>query len=68
MGEVKIFLISAGFPTGVENIGGGAPKNLISDGGDSSQNMGEHKMLLKNTSEGVHLIGKLPAISLQASK
>ena len=34
LGEVKIFLISAGFPTGVENMGGGgAPQNLIFDGG-----------------------------------
>ena len=37
-------------------------------GGGSSQNMGELKMLSKNTCEGVHLIVKLPAISLQASK
>ena len=37
-----------------------------------SQYMGEHegglKMLSKNTCEGVHLIVKLPAISLQAFK
>ena len=37
-----------------------------------SQNMGgawgELKMLSKNTCEGVHLIVKLPTISLQASK
>ena len=37
-------------------------------GGGSSQNMGELKMLSKNTCEGVHLIVKLPAISLQACK
>ena len=30
--------------------------------------MGEIKMLSKNTCEGVHLIGKLPVTSLQASK
>ena len=30
--------------------------------------MGELKMMSKNTCEGVHLIKKLPAISLQASK
>ena len=36
--------------------------------GGLSQNMGELKMLSKNTCEGVHLIVKLPAISLQASK
>ena len=37
-------------------------------GGDLSQYMGELKMLLKNTCEGVHLLEKLPAISLQACK
>ena len=41
-------------------------------GGSLSQNMrriwGELKMLSKNTCEGLHLIKKLPAISLQASK
>ena len=41
-------------------------------GGGLSQYMGgEHggfKMLLKNTCEGVHLLVKLPAISLQAYK
>ena len=30
--------------------------------------MGEFKILLKNTCKGVHLIVKLPAISLEASK
>ena len=49
------------FPTGVENMEGG--------GGGSSQYMkGEHeelKTLLKNTCEGVHLLVKLPAKSLQ---
>ena len=66
----------SGFPTGVENMGG-APQNLMGVrgvGGGLSQNMergggmGELKMLLKNTSEGVHLIVKLEAISLQAPK
>ena len=56
-----------GFPTGV--AGGGFLK--IRWGG-LSQNVGEHggklKMLSKNTCEGVHLIVKLWAISLQASK
>ena len=37
-------------------------------GGGLRQNMGELKMMSKNTCEGVHLIKKLPAISLQASK
>ena len=50
----------SGFPIGVANMGG------------LSQNMGgawgELKMLPKNTYEGVHLIVKLPAINLQASK
>ena len=59
----------AGFPTGVANMGG-APQNLMGEG--LSQNMGgargELKMLSKNACEGVHLIVKLPAISLQACK
>ena len=44
-------------------VGGGG--GLKSKHGGS---MGELKMLSKNTCEGVHLIVKLPAISLQASK
>ena len=71
-----------GFHTGVENmgeglmggshIGRGALQNLMGGGG-LSQYMGggehgEFKMLLKNTCEGVHLLVKLPAISLQAYK
>ena len=44
----------AGFPTGVENIGG--------EGG------GGLKMLSKNTCEGVHSIEHLPARNLQACK
>ena len=51
----------SGAPTGVENMAGGL-----------SQCMGEAweelKMLSKNTCDGVHLIVKLPAISLQACK
>ena len=38
------------------------------DGGRLKSKHGELKMLSKNTCEGVHLIVKLPAISLQASK
>ena len=55
-------------------VEGGAPQNLTGGarGGSLSQNMrriwGELKMLSKNTCEGLHLIKKLPAISLQASK
>ena len=37
-------------------------------GGGLSQNMGELKMQSKNTCEGVYLIVKLPAISLQACR
>ena len=66
---VNILAKSPGFPTGVANMGG-ALQNLM--GGGLSQNIGgaggELKMLLKNTCEGSHLIVKLPAISLQASK
>ena len=56
-----------GFPTGVENAGGGF------DGEGLSQYMGRAwggglKMLSKNTCEGVHLIVKLQAISLQTCK
>ena len=41
------------------------------DGGGLSQYMGEHgggglKTLLKNSCEGIHLLVKFPAISLQA--
>ena len=58
----------AGFPTGTENMGG-ALQNLM---GGLSQFMGEAwgtlKTLSRNTCEGVHLLVKLPAISLQASK
>ena len=49
-------------------LGGGALQNLM---GGLSQYMGEHgelKMMSKNTCEGVYLIVKLPAISLQACK
>ena len=56
-----------GFPQVLQTWG--APQNLM---GCLSQNMGgawgKLKMLLKNTCEGVHLIVKLPAINLQASK
>ena len=49
-------------------MGGGAPQNLMLGG--LSQYIGEHgggvKMLSKNTCDGIHLIVKLPAISLQA--
>ena len=66
---VQILLFITGFPTGVENMGG-ALQNLMR--GSLSQYMGEAwgglKMLLKSTCEGVHLIVKLPAISLQACK
>ena len=70
-----MFLPSQGFPQVLRTweaapLGGGAPQNVM--GGCSSQKMGgpreELKMLSKNTCEGVHLIVKLPAISLQASK
>ena len=62
---------SAGFPTGVANmgeeqarpIGGSSPKF---DGGGEA--WGELKMSSKNICEGVHLIVKLSALSLQASK
>ena len=45
---------------------GGAPQNLM--GGAQVKTWGELKILSKNTCEGVHLIIKLLAISLQASK
>ena len=45
----------AGFPKGVANMG--APQNVMQGEGSLSQNMGgawgEHKMLVKNTCEGV---------------
>ena len=75
---------TTGFPTGVENRGGGggctspiegALQNLMR-GAYVNTWRGELKMLSKtcchkkccHTCEGVHLIVKLPAISLQASK
>ena len=59
-----------GFPTGVANMGGGFLKILWGWGLKSKHGgaRGKLKMLSKNTCEGVHLIVKLPAISLQASK
>ena len=56
-----------GFPEVLQTWGGG-PQNLKSGVRGLRQNMGELKMMSKNTCEGVHLIKKLPAISLQASK
>ena len=50
-----------GFPTGVENMGGGV--KLI-----HGECMVGLKIMSKNTCEVVHLIAKLPAISLQACK
>ena len=73
--ELKIFGTLAGFPTGVENMGGGggcAPPTIR--GGGSSKFKSIHgvgwglKMLSKNTCEVVHLIVKLPAIRLQSWK
>ena len=49
-----------------EDEWGGAPQNLMM--GDLSQTWGELRMLSKNTCQGVQLIKKLPAISLQDSK
>ena len=71
--KVNLFLCGfrAGFPTGVANMGG-PPQSLMGEGGLKSKHGGsmggELKMLSKNTCEGVHLIEKLLAISLQASK
>ena len=66
----------SGFPTGVVNMGGGggALQNLMGGRGGGwleskhGESMGELKMLSKNTCERVHLMKKLLAISLQASK
>ena len=58
-----------GFPQVLQTWRGGSSK--FGGGGLKSKHggsMGELKMLLKNICEGVHLIVKLPAISLQASK
>ena len=58
-----------GFPTGVENMGGGVLHNLM--GGalvNAWEQHGGLKMLLKNTCEGGNLKVKLPGISLQTSK
>ena len=63
---------------GVENMEGlgppirGALQNFMGEGGCLSQDMagawGLLKMLLKNSCEVVHLIVKLPTLSLQACK
>ena len=68
----------AGFPTGVENmgglctpLGGRALQNLMRGGLKSihgGRSMGGLKMLSKNTCDGVHLMAKLLAISLQDCK
>ena len=56
----------AGFPTGVVNMGG---MLCLPIGEGSLQNlMGGLKMLSKNTCEGVHLLVKLKATSLQVCK
>ena len=59
-----------GFPQVFQTWGGGAPQNLMEGGLKSKhgESMVELKMLSKNTCERVHLIVKLQAISLQASK
>ena len=59
-----------GFPQVLRTWGGGALQNLMGGGG-LSQYMGAGgriKMLSKNACEGVHLIVKLLAISLQACR
>ena len=53
----------AGFPTGVEIMGGGAFQKLM---GGLINTWGV--LTAKNTCEGVHLLVKLPAISLEACK
>ena len=67
---------TTGFPTGVENGGEGAAvlpplrgvlQNLMR-GAYVNTWREELKIPSKNTCEGVHLIVKLPAISLQACK
>ena len=69
----------SGFPTGVENMRETVTPHWGSSskfdrglqsvyGGEGGEDMGRLKMLLKNTWEGVHLIVKLSAKSLQACK
>ena len=65
-----------GFPTGVENMGWRGGGSSKFDGGRRLESIHEGRMggggglktLLKNTCEGVHLLVKLLAISLQACK
>ena len=54
----------AGFPTGAENMGGGGGGGLQKFMGGG----GGLKMVLKNACKGVHLLVKLPLLSLQACK
>ena len=68
---VKIWteIIVQGFPQVLRTWG--VLQNLIGEGGLKSihgESMGGLKVRLKNTCEGVHLIVKLWAISLQACK
>ena len=57
--HLRVKVCMTGFPTGVANTEGLHPPPL---------GWGELKMLSKNTSEGVHLIVKLPPMTLQASE
>ena len=59
--------MNPGFPTGVVNIGGGSSKF---DGGGElkskhAESMGELKILLKNTCEGVHKVASYKPAGLQ---
>ena len=73
---MQINLLAAGFLTGVETWGelspiGKALQNLMGEGGLElilGSMGGGLKMLLKSSCEGVYLLVKLPAISLQACK
>ena len=56
-----------GVPTSVDKMRGGGGLELIHTG-RLSGGEGVFKMLLKNACEGVHVLVKLPAISLQACK
>ena len=77
--HLRVKVCMTGFPTGVANTEGLRPPPLgwggwqVKGGGSSKFDggggaWGELKMLSKNTSEGVHLIVKLPPMTLQASE
>ena len=66
MSYVDIYI--TGFPTGVENMDGGLQNSMGRLESVHRGSMVGFKTVLKNTSEGVNLLVKLPTISQQTYK